>query len=179
VFIVRPILLKGELVSLGVPVREDVGKAWLWYNDRSVRLFLSRPDDVFFLEDEVEWYERLRREKEHHRVFAILENATSSLMGFVGLHRIDNLNGHAEIGYFIAREHWGRGYATEAVKLALIYAFEWLNLRKVYARVYEPNKASIRVLEKNGFELVGKLRKHSYVPGHGYVDELIYERFRG
>ena len=175
----RPTILRGNLVSLAVPLREDVKRAWLWYNDRVVRLFLTNPDEVFFLEDELEWYDRVRREKGSTRVFTIVENATSSPVGFLGLSRIDHRDGHAEIGYFIAREHWGRGYATEAVGLALRYAFEWLNLRKVYARVYEPNVASIRVLEKNGFELAGRLRKHHHVPGYGFVDELIFEKFRG
>ena len=174
----RPVILKGILVSLAVPVREDVKRAWLWYNDRQVRLFLTNPDGIFFIEDELEWYERLRRMKDGERVFSIIENSTSSLVGFLGLHKINHRDGNAELGYFIAREHWGRGYATEAVKLALIYAFEWLNLRKVYARVYEPNVASIRVLEKNGFELAGRLRKHHHVPGYGFVDELIFEKFR-
>ena len=174
----RPVVLRGTLVSLAVPIREDLKKAWLWHNDRQVRLFLTNPDGILFLEDEVEWYERLRREKERNRVFAIIENATSSLVGFLGLHKINHLDGNAELGYIIAREHWEKGYATEAVKLALIYAFEWLNLRKVYARVYEPNVPSIRVLEKNGFELAGRLRKHHHVPGYGFVDELIFERFK-
>ncbi|MBP1912919.1 GNAT family N-acetyltransferase [Thermococcus stetteri] len=174
----RPVVIKGKLVSLAVPTKDDVRKAWLWYNDRSVRLFLTAPEEIFFIEDELEWYERLRREKDRERVFSILENSTSSLVGFIGLHRIDHRDGHAELGYFLGREHWGKGYGSEAVKLALIYAFEWLNLRKVYARVYEPNVASIRVLEKNGFELTGRMRKHHYVPGYGFVDEVIFERFR-
>ena len=64
---------------------------------------------------------------------------------------------------------------TEAVRLALKYAFEYLNLNKLYARVMEPNKASQRVLEKNGFKLVGKLRKHEFVSEKGYVDVLIFD----
>ncbi len=174
----RPIVLKGKLVSLGVPLRDDLHKAWLWNNDREVRRYLSKPAEVFFSEDELEWYEAIRKGKKREKVFAIVENSSHSLVGFVGLHRIDRGDGHAELGYFLAREFWGHGYASEAVKLALQYAFEWLNLRKVYARVYEPNVASIRVLEKNGFELAGRLRKHHHVPGHGFVDELIFERFR-
>lgn len=175
----KPVVLKGKLVSLAVPVREDIRKAWLWFNDRNVRLFLTAPEEVFFFEDEMEWYERIRKAKEHNKVFSIVENSTSSLVGFIGLHRIDHRDGNAELGYFIGKEHWGHGYGSEAVKLALEYAFQWLNLRKVYARVYEPNTASIKVLEKNGFKLVGRLKKHHHVPGYGFVDELIFERFGG
>ena len=174
----RPVVIRGGSVSLGMLLREDLRRVWLWYNDREVRRYLSSPEEVFFYEDELEWYEALRREKRSEKVFAVIENSSSSPLGLVGLHRIDHHNGHAELGYFLAREHWGRGYGSEAVKLALEYAFDWLNLRKVYARVYEPNVASIRILEKNGFQPAGRLRKHQYVPGEGFVDVLFYERFR-
>ncbi|NJE06589.1 N-acetyltransferase [Thermococcus sp. M36] len=174
----RPIIIKGDPVSLGVLLRDDLTQVWLWYNDREVRKYLSFPEEVFFYEDELEWYEALRREKKREKVFAIVENSSRSLVGLIGLHRIDHHNGRAELGYFLAREYWGRGYASEAVKLALEYAFEWLNLRKVYARVYEPNVPSIRVLEKNGFTLAGRWKRHQYVPGEGFVDVLLYERFR-
>ncbi len=174
----RPIVLKGKLVSLGVPLRDDLHKAWLWYNDRDVRRYLLEPAEVFFYEDELEWYETLRKEKKHEKVFAIVENSSRSLVGFIGLHNIDQENGHAEIGYFLSPGYWGRGYATEAVSLISQYAFEWLNLRKVYARVYAPNEASRRALEKNGFQLAGRWKEHQYVPGEGFVDVLMYERFR-
>jgi ribosomal-protein-alanine N-acetyltransferase len=174
----RPIVLKGNLVSLGVLLREDLRHVWIWYNDREVRRYLSAPEEVFFYEDELEWYEALRKEKKREKVFAVLENSSRSPVGFVGLHRIDHHNGHAELGYFISREYWGHGYGTEAVKLALEYAFEWLNLRKVYAHVFETNGASIRVLEKNGFTLAGRWKKHQYVPGDGFVDVLMYEKLR-
>ncbi|NJE42096.1 GNAT family N-acetyltransferase [Thermococcus sp. GR6] len=174
----RPIILEGNLVSLGILLREDLKHIWLWYNDRDVRRYLSFPEEIFFYEDELEWYEALRREKKHEKVFAVIENSSRSLVGLVGLHKIDFHNGRAELGYFIGKEYWGRGYASEAVSLAVRYAFEWLNLRKVYAHVYESNGASIRILEKNGFKLAGRWRKHQYVPGEGFVDVLCYEIFR-
>ncbi|ASI98756.1 GNAT family N-acetyltransferase [Thermococcus celer] len=174
----RPVILKGNLVSLGLLLREDLRYIWVWYNDRDVRKYLSYPEEVFFYEDELEWYEALRKEKKHEKVFTIVENSSRSVVGLIGLHRIDYHNGRAELGYFLAREYWGHGYASEAVRLALDYAFEWLNLRKVYAHVFETNAPSIRVLEKNGFTLAGRWRRHQHVPGEGFVDVLCYERFR-
>ena len=50
-----------------------------------------------------------------------------------------------------------------------------MNLEKLYTFVHETNGASRTVLEKNGFMIVGRLRRHAYVPKHGYVDVLIYE----
>lgn len=73
----------------------------------------------------------------------------------------------------MSKEYWRKGYATEAVRLVLEYCFKWLNLRKVYARVYEYNIASQRVLEKDGFKLVGRLKN---IPEEGFADVLFYEK---
>lgn len=59
---------------------------------------------------------------------------------------------NAEIGYWIGESYWGKGYATEVVKLLLNVAFEELNLSRVYAAIFEYNVASMRVLEKSGFK---------------------------
>jgi RimJ/RimL family protein N-acetyltransferase len=59
--------------------------------------------------------------------------------------------GHREIGYVVAREHWGRGIATAALELYL----EIEPVRPLYAYVAAPNLASQRILEKNGFARVG------------------------
>ncbi|WP_297067906.1 GNAT family N-acetyltransferase [Thermococcus sp.] len=174
----RPIIIEGRLVSLGVLMKEDLRRLWIWYNDRSVRSYLLSPGEVYFYEDELEWYETLRREKKREKAFAVVDKGSGGLVGVVGLYNIDHENRHAEVGYFLAREYWGRGYGSEAVRLVIEYAFEWLNLRKVYAHVFETNPASIRVLEKNGFKLAGRWRKHQYMPGKGFVDVLMYERFR-
>ncbi|ASJ02619.1 ribosomal protein-serine acetyltransferase [Thermococcus profundus] len=174
----RPVVIKGDRVSLGVLTREDLHTVWKWYNDRRVRRYLSFPHEVFFYEDEMEWYEAIRREKSREKVFAIVKNEEKTLVGLIGLHNIDLYSRNAELGYFLGPEHWGMGYATEAVFLAVRYAFEWLNLRKLYARVFEPNVPSSRILERNGFTLAGRLREHQYVPGKGFVDVLLYELLR-
>ncbi len=59
---------------------------------------------------------------------------------------------NAEIGYWIGETYWGKGYATKPVKLLLDYAFQKLELLRVYAYIFEYNTASMKVLEKAGFE---------------------------
>ncbi|BAD84422.1 ribosomal protein-serine acetyltransferase RimL homolog [Thermococcus kodakarensis KOD1] len=172
----RPIILKGEKVALGVIIKEDVQKIWEWNNDREVAKSLADPSDVSTLEEWMRWYENLTAKKLTKRAFAVL-NDDGELVGTVILSGIDLRNGTAEIGYFIGKEHWGKGYASEAVKLALRFCFQYMNLRKVFARTYENNAASIKVLEKNGFKLTGKLRKHAWTP-EGYVDVLFYDIMR-
>jgi len=71
-----------------------------------------------------------------------------------------NIAGHkAEIGYWLGEQYWNQGIMTDAVKLVVDFGFKELNLRRIIAKVYLPNKASKRVLEKAGFKLEGILRK--------------------
>ncbi len=65
----------------------------------------------------------------------------------------------AEIGYILHKDHCGKGIATEATRLIVKEAFETLDIVKLTSEVFAPNKASARVLEKNGFVLEGVLRK--------------------
>lgn len=172
------VVVKGKLVLLVVLIKDDVRRVWFWYNDCDVRRFLSDLDGLFFFEDEFEWYEVMWRGKCENRVFIVLENLFKSLVGFVGLYRINYKDGYVELGYFIVKEYWNRGYVIEVVGLVLKYVFEWLNFRKVYVWVYELNIVLICVLEKNGFEFVGRMKKYFYIFGYGFVDELIFEKFR-
>lgn len=69
---------------------------------------------------------------------------------------IDEL-GTTEIGYGIAADYQGYGYATEAVTSAVDWALEQNAVHRVTAEVDQDNRASIRVLEKSGFESTGKI----------------------
>jgi len=97
-------------------------------------------------------------------------------VGFVWLFHVDDGAGRAELGYWIAGEHEGQGYATEAAQLAVRYAFDDRRLHKVMARVFEGNDASRRVLEKVGFEREARLSEHYYIDG-GYLDTILYGCF--
>ena len=86
--------------------------------------------------------------------FAVLVG--DGLVGACGLKEVDHEAGQAEIGYWIGVPHWGRGYATEAVRLVTAYAFETLGLRRLVAHTLVRNPASGRVLEKAGFRVTGE-----------------------
>ncbi len=62
----------------------------------------------------------------------------------------------AEIGYWIGRDHWGKGYATESVRRMLRFAFDELGLDRVWGAVLIDNPGSCRVLEKVGFTRLGE-----------------------
>ncbi|MBK9599021.1 MAG: GNAT family N-acetyltransferase [Flavobacteriales bacterium] len=96
-------------------------------------------------------------------------------VGAVGVHpQSDVYRRNAELGYWIAKEHRGKGIMTDAIRQATARAFELLPaIHRVFARPYGRNTASQRVLEKAGFtlevRLVGTFLKNGRVE-----DELIY-----
>jgi len=97
-------------------------------------------------------------------------------VGMVALSSIDRVDQYAEIWYFLGDRSWaGQGAATAAVALICQEARELLGLNSIYARIMESNVSSRRVLEKNDFELAGRLRKSMHFQGRP-VDCLMYDR---
>ena len=82
-----------------------------------------------------------------------------------------------EIGYWLGRALWNRGIVTEAVRATTEYAFGPLDLARVQAAVFAWNEASMRVLEKCGFEREGRQRRAAFKDGC-FVDCVLYARLR-
>ena len=94
--------------------------------------------------------QRLRSQGAEY-AFAILNNAS-----FVGSISILNVHdGQGEVGYWIGRPYWGRGYATAAGRQVVAYGFEELGLSLLIAKCLARNPGSFRVLEKLGFQHTG------------------------
>jgi [ribosomal protein S5]-alanine N-acetyltransferase len=104
--------------------------------------------------------------------FAIVRRVDGALVGGIGL-RVEPEHRRAEVGYFVGVEHWGRGYATEALRGVLDHAFGELGLNRVYAHHFLRNPASGRVLEKAGFRREGVRRRHSFNRGE-FLDSAAY-----
>ncbi len=173
----RPIILKGKKVSLGILLRDDLKKSWEWFNERSTVRNLFNSAHFTLPEEEEEFHEELKKNKDKMPTFAVIENKSGKLIGIAGFNWINWQARWGEILYYLSPEERGKGYGSEIVGLLCEYAFAHLNLRKVWTKVHADNKASIRVLEKNGFTLAGRLREHVWSDGK-YLDELIYEGFR-
>ncbi|MBX6722522.1 MAG: GNAT family N-acetyltransferase [Dactylosporangium sp.] len=83
----------------------------------------------------------------------------SSMIGWVEIDDINRRAGSAELRVCIGDKRlWGRGYGTEAVRLALEAGFQRLKLREVYLRVAVDNERAVRAYRKCGFSVEGILR---------------------
>lgn len=95
-------------------------------------------------------------------------------VGAIGVFPRDDVNRRSgEIGYWLGEAYWGRGITTEAVAAVKEYGFEKLGLYRVFAEVFEWNRASMRVLEKAGFAVEGRMRKHAVKDGR-VIDQILY-----
>jgi [ribosomal protein S5]-alanine N-acetyltransferase len=87
-------------------------------------------------------------------------------VGTISIKNIDLVNKKADLGYWIGEQYWGRGIATECLKLIIDYAFSAeLGLKQLCAYVFPENKASIRVLEKNGMNKIGEVNEYHKLSG--------------
>lgn len=91
------------------------------------------------------------------------------LIGRCGLLRLRPAHRSAELGYALARPHWGHGYMSEAVAVVVADGFERLGLHRIEAICLADNAGSSRVLEKAGFRLEGTARE-AYALDGAYHD---------
>ena len=90
--------------------------------------------------------------------FAILDE--QEIVGGIGLVlQEDVYKMNVELGYWVAEQFWGKGVATIAVGLFTQYVFETFAINRIVAEVFDYNRASMRVLEKNGYYLESVRRK--------------------
>ena len=102
-------------------------------------------------------------------------------LGWCGVHRRDRQHRSAALGYCYAEAAWGHGYATEAARALLGWAFDTLDLNRVQAEADTRNAASAHVLEKIGFVREGTLRQDCIVDGEisdSWVFGLLRDEWR-
>lgn len=90
---------------------------------------------------------------------AITRKGGGALVGMVGL-ILDPAHRRAELGYWVGREHWGRGYASEAARAIVGHAFQRLGVERIFAGYFAGNEASWGVQRKLGFRREGVQRRH-------------------
>ena len=132
------------------------------------------------MEMDTEWFHDTLNDKSNRNIyFGIDEIETGEFIGIIHMNNIDYISGTAYWGFIIGDiSKQGKGYSNEAPKLLFDYAFNILNLRKLFGHVMAYNKPSVfmhRIL--GGFEVEGRLKNHVFFDG-AYHDIIIYSLFR-
>lgn len=139
------------------PFRDDDLPAFAALNaDPRVMEFLGgRPMSREASDAMARWANRLHAE-EGIGLLAVERRADGALLGMCGLHHLDWFPGDVEIGWRLAPEHWGNGYASEAAAAWLGYGFGELGLPRVVSTTDPPNARSIAVMHRLGMTFAGE-----------------------
>jgi RimJ/RimL family protein N-acetyltransferase len=159
-------MLRGERVYLRPSERSDLPTFVRWLADADVTRQLSIHSPLSMAMEE-KWFERrLEREgtDQYHFVICLLDEGTP--VGAADLREIDLENGKAAFGIMIGeKEHWGRGYGTDALHALCDFGFGSLRLERIELDVYAGNQRAQRSYEKAGFRLEGTLRNAHFADG--------------
>lgn len=156
-------ILEGERVRLRPMEPRDLPKFVEWLADPEVRRWLAALQEPPTLEDEVDWYESTRANPDN--VLWSMETLEGQLVGTIEL-RLNPVSKRAELGIAVQdKTQWSKGFGTDAVKLALEYGFDDLELNRIELTVDSENGRGRRCYEKCGFVEEGVLRQHRFVEG--------------
>lgn len=109
------------------------------------------------------------------RFLIFLDNELAGEIGINIKNDVFRLN--AEIGYFIAEPFWGKGIATEAIRLMTEYTFNNFSVIRIVAGVFEYNKASMRALEKNGY-ILESIHKKAVIKNDKIIDSYSWVKLK-
>ena len=119
--------------------------------------------------------QQLKKSKDE-RFLIYWNNKLAGEIGITLMSDVFRLN--AEIGYFISKDFWGKGLATQAVKKMTDYTFANFDVVRIVAGVFDFNKSSMKVLEKNGYYLES-VRKNAVIKNGKIIDDYIWVRLQG
>jgi RimJ/RimL family protein N-acetyltransferase len=127
-------------------------------------------------EDIKTWFDRQNAEWNARNlfIFGVWEKATGAYVGESYLANADWDVPRIEVGYFLVKEFTGNGYATEATKATIRYAFEQLKVLRIDLQCAADNTASIQVAKRCGFTQEGRFRQNHRKKDSTLVDMLWY-----
>jgi RimJ/RimL family protein N-acetyltransferase len=169
-------MLMGSRISIGPFVPDDFGPLFCWINDvAAARLdFAYRPVDMMAHQ---QWWDSLGKDAAKV-VFAIRKTTEPVIIGYVQITGINSVHRSAELGIRIGDEkNRGQGYGKEALRLAVQFCWNHLNLNRVQLIVFKHNHRAIGAYKAAGFKKEGVLRRAAFIDG-GWVDLTVMAALR-
>ena len=165
-------MLESERLLLRPVELTDVNETYQsWMNDPVVMQYTESRFQTHSLE-QIRQYVLSVQADTSSRFFAIIEKASGKHIGNIKIGHIHPVHRHADVGIIIGdKASWGKGYATESLRLVAGYARESLKLHKLTAGIYANNIGSIQAFLKAGFVVEGRFSRHWFCDGE-YVDGL-------
>ena len=171
----RVLILKGKRIYLENIIDKVKPETIQHYlNDIEQSRFMHAVPHPYTKEDGESYFRYLESARNDERVYelAIFDNENDTFIGVVSLRNIDFHYQNGELGYWLVKDFWRKGYALEAAELLIKYAFEELDLCRIYATLEKDNAASLALLVRLGFEVEGLMKKSVKNKGE-FVDRYI------
>ena len=165
-------MLDGTLVRLRAIDTSDLDRAQAWMNDREVTRYLTALYPVSRAEEQA-WLEHRPMNGFASGVWLAIETKDGVHIGNVNLQPIAPEDRNAGLGILIGnKDYWSNGYGTDAIVTLLRFAFDEMNLNRVWLHTFEFNERAYACYRKCGFQEEGRLREHYYGEGR-YWDSIV------
>ncbi|MGG9998926.1 GNAT family N-acetyltransferase [Pseudovibrio ascidiaceicola] len=161
-------VLRSERLVLREMRAEDLERLCAYLGDFEVSKSLSSQPHPFLEADGRDYIEQALANNTAENVTWAIELDGQYCGGF----KAKELQGAASVGYWLGREHWGKGLMSEALCVVLAYLFEDRGLFVVRTGVFKDNPASLRVLSKLGFKITGEAKHVCRAQNNVELDEI-------
>ena len=170
--------VRGQHIWLRPLTEDDVGEDYLgWMQNPLVNQYLESREQGHTLDTLREFVRTMNASLRDH-LYGIFSIESGDHIGNIKVGSVRQQHRSADLGLIIGpRSAWGKGYGTEAISLATRYAFEELDLNKLWAGMYSENMGCYLAFIKAGYREVGRFRRHILFKGR-FIDSILVEKCR-
>lgn len=169
-------MLENENILLRPIEKEDIEYLNRWKNDESIYKYLGGGFAPISKDQQNSWLDSMIDMLGNSRRFIICDKRKCAL-GLVGLYNINWIHRTCEIGIYIGeKEMTGKGYGKASIDLIEKYAYEYLNIRKIKAKVVSENIISLKMFSSLKYDRIGEYKDERYIKGI-YCNLVLFEKF--
>ena len=167
-------MLYGECVALRAIEKSDLNALLNWRNNPNFRKFFREYRELNYSNQEI-WFNNKVMNDKNTIMFSIVDVKTNELLGACGLCYIDWINRNSDFSIYIGKNdlYIDDVYAVDAAKIMMRYAYEELNLHKLWAEIYSNDICKTELFSKLNFVLEGCHKESHWTCGAWY-DSLFY-----
>lgn len=172
-------MLKGEKIELRPVTKADLNNQFKWRNNEEFANMAAGSEAYLYNNTPLEmmeaYYEKnlTTVDKNDGCVFSVYALHDGKHIGKCDYRDVNIITRTATIGLSIGeKDYWNQGYGSDVIKTLIRHLFNSLNLRRVQLDTWSGNERAIRVYQKCGFEIEGRLKENEYVDGK-YYDTII------
>ena len=159
-------MFENEKLYLKKVEESDIDLYHSWRNNIDVMKTTSPFLDIYTLEDTKNFFKNVILNSQNSHGYIIVDKSREISIGIISLVNIDFKNRNCEMIIDIGnKDYWGGGYGKSSTSLILSYAFNELNMHKVYLKVFSFNDKDINLYKKLGFKEEGRNREAIYRNG--------------